>query len=384
MKRLLVTGAAGFIGSNFVHYWSAQNPNDLIVALDALTYAGNKENLTTLLSKSQFKFIKGDICDLALVESLLDEHEIDTVVHFAAESHVDRSITGPDAFVRTNIVGTHTLLKAVRRRWLEGTSNNEHLFHHISTDEVYGSLTTNDPAFTETTPFAPNSPYAASKAASDHLVRAYHNTYGLNTTTTNSSNNYGPYQFPEKLIPLCLVNILNGKPIPIYGDGKQMRDWVYVDDHSRGIEAVIRNGIRGETYNIGGNHECTNIDVVTLLCDIIDTRFEECSKLCDRFPNSPSASKKSARSLITFVENRPGHDTRYAVNTSKIRQSLSYRQQENFDSGLNKTVDWYLDNELWWRAILEWVVSQLVLSPLNAVRLDPIKSEINDSKITAY
>ena len=352
MKRLLVTGAAGFIGSNFVHYWSAQNPNDLIVALDALTYAGNKENLTTLLSKSQFKFIKGDICDLALVESLLDEHEIDTVVHFAAESHVDRSITGPDAFVRTNIVGTHTLLKAVRRRWLEGTSNNEHLFHHISTDEVYGSLTTNDPAFTEATPFAPNSPYAASKAASDHLVRAYHNTYGLNTTTTNSSNNYGPYQFPEKLIPLCLVNILNGKPIPIYGDGKQMRDWVYVDDHSRGIEAVIRNGIRGETYNIGGNHECTNIDVVTLLCDIIDTRFEECSLLCDRFPKSPSASKKNARSLITFVEDRPGHDTRYAVNTSKICESLSYRQQENFDSGLNKAVDWYLDNELWWRAIL--------------------------------
>ena len=352
MKRLLVTGAAGFIGSNFVHYWNSQNPNDLIVALDALTYAGNKENLTTLLSKSQFKFIKGDICDLALVESLLDEHEIDTVVHFAAESHVDRSITGPDAFVRTNIVGTHTLLKAVRRRWLEGTSNNEHLFHHISTDEVYGSLTTNDPAFTEATPFAPNSPYAASKAASDHLVRAYHNTYGLNTTTTNSSNNYGPYQFPEKLIPLCLVNILNGKTIPIYGDGKQMRDWVHVDDHSRGIEAVIRTGIRGETYNIGGNHECANIDVVTLLCDIIDTRFEECSKLCDRFPNSPSASKKSARSLISFVENRPGHDTRYAVNTSKIRQSLSYRQQENFDSGLNKTVDWYLDNELWWRAIL--------------------------------
>ena len=352
MKRLLVTGAAGFIGSNFVHYWSSQNPNDLIVALDALTYAGNKENLTTLLSKSQFKFIKGDICDLALVESLLDEHEIDTVVHFAAESHVDRSITGPDAFVRTNIVGTHTLLKAVRRRWLEGTSNNEHLFHHISTDEVYGSLTTNDPAFTEATPFAPNSPYAASKAASDHLVRAYHNTYGLNTTTTNSSNNYGPYQFPEKLIPLCLVNILNGKTIPIYGDGKQMRDWVYVDDHSRGIEAVIRNGIRGETYNIGGNHECTNIDVVTLLCDIIDTRFEECSLLCDRFPKSPSASKKNARSLITFVEDRPGHDTRYAVNTSKICESLSYRQQENFDSGLNKAVDWYLDNELWWRAIL--------------------------------
>ena len=352
MKRLLVTGAAGFIGSNFVHYWSSQNPNDLIVALDALTYAGNKENLTTLLSKSQFKFIKGDICDLALVESLLDEHEIDTVVHFAAESHVDRSITGPDAFVRTNIVGTHTLLKAVRRRWLEGTSNNEHLFHHISTDEVYGSLTTNDPAFTEATPFAPNSPYAASKAASDHLVRAYHNTYGLNTTTTNSSNNYGPYQFPEKLIPLCLVNILNGKPIPIYGDGKQMRDWVHVDDHSRGIEAVIRTGIRGETYNIGGNHECANIDVVTLLCDIIDTRFEECSLLCDRFPKSPSASKKNARSLITFVEDRPGHDTRYAVNTSKICESLSYRQQENFDSGLNKAVDWYLDNELWWRAIL--------------------------------
>ena len=352
MKKLLVTGAAGFIGSNFVRYWSANNPVDCIVALDALTYAGNKENLTTLLNNSQFSFVKGDICDLALVESLLDEHEIDTVVHFAAESHVDRSISGPDAFVHTNIVGTHTLLKAVRKHWLEGARNDKHLFHHISTDEVYGTLTADDPAFTETTPFAPNSPYAASKASSDHLVRAYHNTYGLNTTTTNCSNNYGPYQFPEKLIPLCLVNILNGKPIPIYGDGKQIRDWLYVDDHSRGIELVIRNGIRGETYNIGGNHECANIDVANLLCNIIDARFAECSKLCDRYPKSPSASKKSARTLITFVENRPGHDTRYAINTSKICKGLSYMQQENFDSGLKKTVDWYLDNELWWTAIL--------------------------------
>ena len=353
MKKLLVTGAAGFIGSNFVRYWSANNPDDRIVALDALTYAGNRKNLTTLLNNSQFSFVKGDICDLALVESLLDEHEIDTVVHFAAESHVDRSISGPDAFVHTNIVGTHTLLKAVRKHWLEGTRNDKHLFHHISTDEVYGTLTADDPAFTETTPFSPNSPYAASKASSDHLVRAYHNTYGLNTTTTNCSNNYGPYQFPEKLIPLCLVNILNGKPIPIYGDGKQIRDWLYVDDHSRGIELVIKNGIHGETYNIGGDNEWTNIDVINLLCDIVDTRFVEDTKLVDRYPNSPCASKRSAKTLVTFVKDRPGHDRRYAVNASKISEGLGYAPQEKFVNGLNKTLDWYLDNETWLAAILD-------------------------------
>ena len=351
MKKLLVTGAAGFIGSNFVYHWHANNPEDCIVALDALTYAGNSKNLTTLMDKDQFKFVKGSICDLALVESLLAEHDIDTLVHFAAESHVDRSISGPDAFVQTNIVGTHTLLKAVKKYWLDGSGNAGSLFHHVSTDEVYGSLSADDQAFTEESQYEPNSPYAASKAASDLLVRAYHQTYGLNVTTSNCSNNYGPYQFPEKLIPLCLLNILKGKPLPIYGDGRQIRDWLYVDDHNRGIELVIKTGLHGETYNIGGDNECTNIDVIRLLCDIVDTRFEENPELGERYPNSPCASQESARALIAFVEDRPGHDTRYAINASKISKTLGYVPQQNFDGGLNKTVDWYLDNEVWWAAI---------------------------------
>lgn len=353
MKKLLVTGAAGFIGSNFVYHWHANNPEDCIVALDALTYAGNSNNLTALMGKDQFRFVKGNICDLALVESLLTEHDIDTLVHFAAESHVDRSISGPDIFIQTNIVGTHTLLKAAKRHWVDGPRNGSGLFHHVSTDEVYGSLSANDPAFTEKIPYAPNSPYAASKAASDLLVRAYHHTYGLNVTTSNCSNNYGPYQFPEKLIPLCLLNILKGNPLPVYGDGKQIRDWLYVDDHNRGIELVIKNGIHGETYNIGGDNEWTNIDVINLLCDIVDTRFAEDTKLGDRYPNSPCASKGSAKALVTFVEDRPGHDRRYAVNSSKISEGLGYAPQENFVNGLNKTVDWYLDNEAWWTAILD-------------------------------
>ena len=353
MKKLLVTGAAGFIGSNFVYHWHANNPEDCIVALDALTYAGNSNNLTALMDKDQFRFVKGNICDLALVESLLAEHDIDTLVHFAAESHVDRSISGPDAFIQTNIVGTHTLLKAAKRHWVDGPGSGSGLFHHVSTDEVYGSLSANDPAFTEKTSYAPNSPYAASKAASDLLVRAYHHTYGLNVTTSNCSNNYGPYQFPEKLIPLCLLNILKGNPLPVYGDGKQIRDWLYVDDHNRGIELVIKNGIHGETYNIGGDNEWTNIDVINLLCDIVDTRFAEDTKLADRYLNSPCASKRSAKTLVTFVEDRPGHDRRYAVNASKISEGLGYAPQEKFVNGLNKTVDWYLDNETWLAAILD-------------------------------
>ena len=352
MRKLLVTGAAGFIGSNFVHYWLQQHPDDHIVALDALTYAGNLNNLSSLRSEARFSFVKGNICDLALVESLMAEHDIDTLVHFAAESHVDRSISGPDAFINTNIVGTHTLLKAAKKHWLDSSWNGGHLYHHVSTDEVYGTLLVGDPAFTEKTSYAPNSPYAASKAASDFLVRAYHYTYGLNVTTSNCSNNYGPYQFPEKLIPLCLINILKGKALPIYGDGNQIRDWLFVDDHNRGIELVIKNGIHGETYNIGSENEQANIDVVNLLCDIVDTRFAESSKLGDQYPNSPCASKTSARTLINFVEDRLGHDTRYAINASKISKGLGYAPQENFDRGLNKTVDWYLDNQAWWEAIL--------------------------------
>ena len=351
MKKLLVTGAAGFIGSNFVHYWHANNPGDRIVALDALTYAGNKNNITALLGKDQFSFVKGNICDLALMESLLVECDIDTLVHFAAESHVDRSIKDSDGFIQANIVGTHTLLTAAKKHWLDSSRNPKHLFHHVSTDEVYGSLSEDDPAFTEKSPYAPNSPYAASKAASDLLVRAFHQTYGLNVTTSNCSNNYGPYQFPEKLIPLCLLNILDGKPLPIYGDGKQIRDWLYVEDHIRGIELVIRNGTQGETYNIGSDNEWTNIDLINRLCDIVDNRFAEDTALGDRYPNSPCASKGSARALITFVEDRPGHDTRYSINASKIREGLGYSPQEDFERGLNKTVDWYLDNETWWTEI---------------------------------
>ncbi|MCG8434568.1 MAG: dTDP-glucose 4,6-dehydratase [Gammaproteobacteria bacterium] len=353
MNRLLVTGAAGFIGSNFVHYWHRENPDDVLVVLDALTYAGNKHNLSKLLDEAQFHFVHGSVCDQQLVEQLFREHNIDTLVHFAAESHVDRSITGPDAFIDTNIFGTYTLLKAAKAYWLDELNSQEHLFHHVSTDEVYGTLAADDPAFSETTQYAPNSPYAASKAASDHLVRAYHHTYGLNVTTSNCSNNYGPYHFPEKLIPLCLLNILSGKPLPIYGDGKQIRDWLYVDDHSRGIELIIKQGRHGETYNIGGNNEWANIDVVKLLCAIVDQRFQSDAALASRFPDSPCANGEKASSLISFVTDRPGHDTRYAIDASKISEELGYVPQEDFESGLNHTVDWYLANEPWWRAILD-------------------------------
>lgn len=353
MSKLLVTGAAGFIGANFIHYWHSANPDDTLVALDCLTYAGNRNNLHGALGADWFTFVEGSITDQALVETLLREHAIDTLVHFAAESHVDRSITGPDAFIDTNIVGTHTLLKAAKACWLESDLTRNNLFHHVSTDEVYGTLSANDPAFSETTPCAPNSPYAASKAASDHLVRAYHHTFGLRVTTSNCSNNYGPFQFPEKLLPLCMLNILSGKALPIYGDGSQIRDWLFVDDHNRGIERVIKAGRAGETYNIGGHNEWRNLDVVTLLCELFDARFAADPTLAVRFPDSPCAVGQSAKSLITFVTDRPGHDTRYAIDASKISEELGFVPAETFDSGLAKTVDWYLHNEQWWKAILD-------------------------------
>lgn len=353
MSKLLVTGAAGFIGANFIHYWHSANPDDTLVALDCLTYAGNRNNLHGALGADWFTFVEGSITDQALVETLLREHAIDTLVHFAAESHVDRSITGPDAFIETNIVGTHTLLKAAKACWLESDLTRNNLFHHVSTDEVYGTLSANDPAFSETTPYAPNSPYAASKAASDHLVRAYHHTFGLRVTTSNCSNNYGPFQFPEKLLPLCMLNILSGKALPIYGDGSQIRDWLFVDDHNRGIERVIKAGRAGETYNIGGHNEWRNLDVVTLLCELFDARFAADPTLAVRFPDSPCAVGQSAKSLITFVTDRPGHDTRYAIDASKISEELGFVPAETFDSGLAKTVDWYLHNEQWWKAILD-------------------------------
>lgn len=351
MRRLLVTGAAGFIGSNFVHYWQANYPEDKVLVLDALTYAGNKNNLVQLLDTENFEFVQGSITDMPLLTKLLEAHEIDTIVHFAAESHVDRSITGPGAFIDTNINGTYCLLQAAKVYWLDGEVKRSHHFHHVSTDEVYGTLSSDDPAFSELTPYAPNSPYAASKAASDHLVRAYHHTYGMKVTTSNCSNNYGPYHFPEKLIPLCLLNILAGKPLPIYGDGKQIRDWLYVDDHSRGIDLIINKGRQGETYNIGGNNEWANIDVVTLLCRLVDEQFASNPDLARRFPDSPCANGEAADSLITFVTDRPGHDTRYAIDATKITGELGYLPQVDFQGGLGKTVAWYLDNESWWRAI---------------------------------
>jgi len=353
VKTLLVTGAAGFIGANFVRYWTATYPQDRVIVLDALTYAGNMSNLTPLQGIENFRFVHGNICDYQLLLDLLRKEQISNLVHFAAESHVDRSITGPDEFIETNIVGTYNLLKAAKQYWLEELQTDEHLFHHVSTDEVYGTLKADDPAFSETNVYAPNSPYAASKAASDHLVRAYHHTFGLRVTTSNCSNNYGPLQFPEKLIPLCLLNILQGKPLPIYGDGQQIRDWLYVDDHSRGIDLIINKGRMGECYNIGGNNEWANIDTVKLLCRIVDESFASDSNLAQRFPASPCASGTPADSLITYVEDRAGHDTRYAIDASKISGELGYQPQEDFDSGMRKTVQWYLDSEPWWQAILD-------------------------------
>ncbi|MCK5543005.1 MAG: dTDP-glucose 4,6-dehydratase [Desulfobacterales bacterium] len=355
MQNLLVTGGAGFIGTNFVYYWLDKYPRDNVIVLDALTYAGIRENLPKTdknsEKNSQFKFIHGNILDQQLVESLLIGHNINTIVHFAAESHVDRSITGPDEFINTNIVGTHTLLKAAKKIWLD-KNQPEHRFHHVSTDEVYGTLKEDDPPFSENTPYAPNSPYAASKAASDHLVRAYHETYDLQTTTSNCSNNFGPFQFPEKLIPLIITNILNGKPLPIYGDGKQIRDWLYVDNHNLGVDLILQKGKIGQTYNIGNNNEKTNMDIVKTICKLIDKEFTENNDMAKRFPNAPQSSGKPAKTLITHVKDRAGHDRRYAINSEKITSELGYTSEESFVTGIKKTIDWFLKNETWWRKIL--------------------------------
>ncbi len=349
-RRLLVTGAAGFIGSNFAHYWLSQHPEDRLIAYDALTYAGNRANLAALESHAGFRFVQADICDEAAVTEVLRGEEIDTIVHFAAESHVDRSISGPDAFVTTNVVGTHSLLKAARAVWLE--DGRSHRFHHVSTDEVYGSLLPDAPGFHENQRYEPNSPYSASKAASDHLVRAYHHTYGLQVTTSNCSNNYGPWHFPEKLIPLCLTNILRGLALPIYGDGLNIRDWLFVEDHCRGIECVMQDGVVGEVYNIGGNNEWANIDIVKLLCDRMDARFAERPELSARYPESPAARGDSSHSLISYVSDRAGHDRRYAIDASKISSELGFDPQHTFETGIDVTIDWYLDNESWWRPLL--------------------------------
>jgi len=352
MRRLLITGGAGFIGSNFVAHWLRHHPEDRVVVLDALTYAGRLSNVEALRGSAQLRFEQGDIRDTALVESLLRAEKIETIVHFAAESHVDRSITGPDAFIDTNIVGTHSLLKAARALWLQGQPVAWHRFHHVSTDEVFGSLSPTDPAFTETTPYAPNSPYSASKAASDHLVRAYHHTYGLNVTISNCSNNYGPNHLPEKLIPLTIVNILQGLPLPIYGDGRNVRDWLHVKDHCRGIERILMRGVSGEVYNIGGKSERENIDLVRSLCSLVDRAFASDPSLAKQYPASPAARGLPSDSLISFVKDRPGHDRRYAIDCSKIERELGFSPQVDIASGLADTVEWYLRNETWWRAIL--------------------------------
>jgi dTDP-glucose 4,6-dehydratase len=331
---ILVTGGAGFIGSNFVLDWLAQS-DERVVNLDALTYAGNLRNLASLDGDARHVFVRGDICDRPLVDRLLAEHRPRAVLHFAAESHVDRSIHGPGAFMRTNVEGTFTLLEAARGFWgtLQDDDKAAFRFHHVSTDEVYGSLAPDAPAFTEEHPYEPNSPYSASKAASDHLVRAWHHTYGLPVLTSNCSNNYGPYHFPEKLIPLMIVNALAGKPLPLYGDGLNVRDWLYVRDHASAIRAVLARGHVGETYNVGGWNEKTNREIVHTICDLLDEL-------------RPSA-EGSYRRFITFVKDRPGHDRRYAIDARKIEHELGWRPAETFDTGIRKTVQWYLDHADW-------------------------------------
>lgn len=348
---ILVTGGAGFIGSNFVTDWLAQS-DEPVVNLDKLTYAGNLENLASLRGDARHIFVQGDIGDRELVGRLLAEHGVRAVLNFAAESHVDRSIEGPDAFIQTNIVGTFNLLESVRAYWggLDEAARAAFRFLHVSTDEVYGSLEKDAPAFDELHRYEPNSPYSASKAASDHLVRACHHTYGLPVLTTNCSNNYGPFHFPEKLIPLVITNALEGKPLPIYGDGQQIRDWLYVTDHCSAIRRVLESGKPGETYNVGGCNEKANIDVVRTLCAILDEQ-------------RPRADGQSYASQMTFVKDRPGHDRRYAIDAGKIERELGWRPAETFETGIRKTVLWYLDNQAWVRnvtsgAYREWVERQ--------------------------
>ena len=345
---ILVTGGAGFIGTNFILDWLTQSDEE-IINLDNLTYAGNLENLASLKDDKQHIFIKGDICDSTLIISLLTKYKPRAIINFAAESHVDRSIKEPERFIQTNVVGTFRLLEATRAYWgaLANMKKEKFRFLHISTDEVYGSLSSKEKAFDEEHRYEPNSPYSASKAASDHLIRAYHNTYGLPVLTTNCSNNYGPYQFPEKLIPLIIINALTNKPLPVYGDGQQIRDWLYVKDHCDAIRRVLEAGIPGETYNIGGWNEKTNIDIIHTICSLLDTL-------------SPHVGGKHYNEQITFVTDRPGHDRRYAINSNKIKRDLGWEPAETFETGIHKTVQWYLNNQSWVKniqsgAYREWI-----------------------------
>ena len=349
---ILITGGAGFIGSNFALSWLGSANAEALVNLDKLTYAGNLANLQALRNDPRHIFVQGDISDEVLVRKLLTEYRPRAIVNFAAESHVDRSIHGPAEFIQTNIVGTFNLLECARQYWsaLQGSEKEQFRFHHVSTDEVYGSLSASDHAFRETNPYEPNSPYSASKAASDHLVRAWFHTYGFPVVTTNCSNNYGPYHFPEKLIPLVILNALDGKPLPVYGDGQQIRDWLYVGDHCSAIREVLANGCLGETYNIGGWNEKTNLEVVNTICKILDEL-------------KPRSDSKSYADQIAFVKDRPGHDRRYAIDAGKIERELGWRPAETFDTGIRKTVQWYLDNPAWVQGVVtgsyrDWLEKQ--------------------------
>ncbi|MBO1503700.1 dTDP-glucose 4,6-dehydratase [Serratia proteamaculans] len=341
LKRILVTGGAGFIGSAVVRH-IIEATQDSVLVLDKLTYAGNLESLSVVADNPRYSFEQVDICDRAALDRVFAEYQPDVIMHLAAESHVDRSIDGPAAFIETNVVGTYTMLEAARHYWqpLDAEKKQGFRFHHISTDEVYGDLHGTEDLFTETTPYSPSSPYSASKASSDHLVRAWLRTYGLPTLVTNCSNNYGPYHFPEKLIPLVILNAVAGKPLPVYGNGAQVRDWLYVEDHARALYQVVTEGVVGETYNIGGHNERKNIEVVHTICDLLE----------ELAPNKPQGVEKY-RDLITYVKDRPGHDMRYAIDAGKIDRELGWRPQETFESGIRKTVSWYLNNETWWRRV---------------------------------
>ena len=350
--NVCITGGAGFIGANFVRHWLERGADGRVVVLDALTYAGNPDNLKGLECDPRYVFVREDICNEEAVREVMERFQIDTLVHFAAESHVDRSILGPDDFIRTNVVGTHALLKAAKTLWLDRRLVPAHRFHHVSTDEVYGSLLPAEAPFHEASPYAPNSPYSASKAGSDHLVRAYSETFGLQTTVTNCSNNYGPYQFPEKLIPLTLINILNGKPLPIYGDGLQVRDWLHVGDHCEAITLALARGQPGQVYNIGGNNETTNIEVVRTLCGLADDLLGKYPAVRAAFPLSPASKGSRALDLITHVRDRLGHDRRYAIDYRKASRDLGYSPSRNLQGGLRETLEWYLSNRSWWEALM--------------------------------